>query len=70
MIYVYNKNEKTCDNENINIEGKIAHPTTVSAIQKLIPNKAKIVYVHINKNITAGMYFKHKRLFYVRCSFD
>ena len=41
------------------MDGKIEHPTIVSATIRSKPNIAKIVYPHINKNINTGIYFKH-----------
>jgi hypothetical protein len=48
----------TSDNANINIDGKIEQPTTISAITRSTPIIASIVYPHIDKNIITGIYFK------------
>jgi hypothetical protein len=49
----------TSDNANIKIDGSIEHPTMESANIKLHPATANIVYIHINRNIIIGIYFKH-----------
>ncbi len=53
------QNWNTLESENIRIAGKIEHPAIVLENGNVIWNTAQIIYNHINKNITTGMYFKH-----------
>ena len=49
----------TSDNANIKIDGRIEHPTIVSAIINSNPKTAHNVYDHIRINMITGIYFKH-----------
>ena len=53
------QNLNTSDRANIKIEGRIEHPTIVSAIISSAPTTANPIYIHINRNIITGIYFKH-----------
>ena len=47
------------DKDNMRIQGNKAHPIIVSAKNRFIPNVNNMVWIHIDRNIHNGIYFKH-----------
>ena len=59
MALCNQQNLNTLVREKIIIAGKIEHPINVLHKTKGMPNNARIVYIHIAKNIIIRIYFKH-----------